>query len=285
MDIKNFVLSYYKNATEGFHIQRVERPNEAKKMHSHEYFQIYYIEKGSLTHYVESSVSRLVAGDMFIIPPGIKHRIEEENQTTFYSFSFMPDSLGEAGISNSFAMDFLRRISQDSTIRPKITLPSDKVLRVESIMEEIYKEFNEHNISGKDIIRSYGIILVTMFARIYYESSKTSLISHFEDCRQFVLHCVDYIESNYFQDINLDSMVKLSAVSKSSFCRIFSEITGYSFNKYLNMCRIRKSTEYIKRGYKITAIYGLCGYNDFSTFYRNFKNILGVSPSKYEKDV
>ena len=197
----------------------------------------------------------------------------------------MPDSLGEAGISNSFAMDFLRRISQDSTIRPKITLPSDKVLRVESIMEEIYKEFNEHNISGKDIIRSYGIILVTMFARIYYESSKTSLISHFEDCRQFVLHCVDYIESNYFQDINLDSMVKLSAVSKSSFCRIFSEITGYSFNKYLNMCRIRKSTEYIKRGYKITAIYGLCGYNDFSTFYRNFKNILGVSPSKYEKDV
>ncbi|MBR1968946.1 MAG: helix-turn-helix transcriptional regulator [Clostridia bacterium] len=285
MDIKNFVLSYYKNAAEGFHIQRVEKPNEAKKLHSHEYFQIYYIEKGALTHYVESSASRLVAGDMFIIPPGINHRIEEEHQTIFYSFSFMPDSLGESAASNSFAIDFLRRLSHDSTIRPKITLPYDKVLCVENIMEEIYKEFTERNISGKDIIRSYGIILVTMFARIYYESSKASIISHFDDCRQFVLHCVSYIENNYFQDIRLDSMVKLSAVSKSSFCKIFSEITGCSFNKYLNMCRIRKSTEYIKRGYKITAIYGLCGYNDFSTFYRNFKNIIGVSPREYAKGV
>ena len=42
-------------------------------------------------------------------------------------------------------------------------------------------------------------------------------------------------------------------------------------------------TELIKKGYKITAIYGLCGYNDFSTFYRNFKKIMGVSPDIYKK--
>lgn len=282
MDVKNFVLTYYKNAANGFHIQRVEKPIEAKKMHTHEYFQIYYIEKGALTHYVESSTSHLVAGDMFIIPPGIRHRVEEEEGTAFYSFSFIQDSLGESGKANCFAMDFLRRLSHDSTIRPRITLPSDEVLCVENIMEQIYREFRGQNIAGGDIIRAYAIVLLTMFARIYYETSQTVLISHFEDCRQFILHCVDYIENNFFQDISLDSMVKLSAVSKSRFCSMFSEITGYSFNRYLNMCRIRKATKYIKSGYKITAIYGLCGYNDFSTFYRNFKSIMGVSPKQYE---
>ena len=75
MDVKNFVLTYYKDASDGFHIQRIEKPTEAKKLHSHDYFQIYYIEKGTITHYLEDSASRLVAGDMFIIPPHVTHYI------------------------------------------------------------------------------------------------------------------------------------------------------------------------------------------------------------------
>lgn len=56
------------------------------------------------------------------------------------------------------------------------------------------------------------------------------------------------------------------------------------FNNYLNICRVKKATEYIKDGYKITAIYGLCGYTDFSTFYRNFKKIMGVTPMEFKKN-
>ena len=47
-----------------------------------------------------------------------------------------------------------------------------------------------------------------------------------------------------------------------------------------------KAEEYlIKKGYKITAIYGLCGYDDFTTFYRNFKKIIGVSPKEYKNKI
>ena len=41
--------------------------------------------------------------------------------------------------------------------------------------------------------------------------------------------------------------------------------------------------KYIEDGYKITAIYGLCGYNDFTTFYRNFKKIMGCSAEEYRQ--
>ena len=282
MDIKNFVLAYYKNAADGFLIQKLDNPIEAKKLHTHEYFQIYYVKKGTVTHYLEDAESRLVAGDMFIIPPGAKHRINLDTGTLFYAFSFIPGSLGEPNTANGFVMDFLHKLESAYHVRAKVSLPADDVLKTEDIMDRIYEEFESKRLACADVIRAYAIILLTTFARVYYNEEKS--ISYIEDTRQFVLYCVEYIENNYFQNINLDSMVKLSAMSKARFCAEFTEVTGHTFNKYLNLCRIRKATDYIKKGYKITAIYGLCGYNDFSTFYRNFKTIMGVSPKQFEKN-
>jgi len=280
MDIKNFALEYYKNAADGFHIHKIIRPTEAKKLHTHEFYQIYYIESGALTHYIENNSSHLVAGDMFIIPPGTKHRIAEDPSCVFYSFSFMPECLGEKNLTNGFVLDFLKKISSDNTVRPKITVPNEDVLQTENLIHYIYKEFYDKKVACGEIIRAYAIALVSLFARTYYETSH-KVEPTYEDNQKFILSCVDYIENNYFQDIKLEDIVKISAMSKTSFCSLFTQITGYSFNRYLNQRRIRQATEYINAGYKITAIYGLCGYNDFSTFYRNFRKIVGISPKDY----
>lgn len=278
MDVKNFVLTYYKDVADGFHIQRIEKPTEAKKLHSHDYFQIYYIEKGALTHYLDDVESRLVAGDMFIIPPGVQHKIAEEVDTVFYSFSFELQSIDGTG----FYMDFLKGLMIEKNVRSKITVPSDDVLKIENIIEQIYREFHNKKIASGEVIRSYAVVLITEFARIYYETQNKAPKAYTADNKEFILRCTDYMKENFEKEISLDSMVKLSAMSKSNFCSMFFGVTGKTFNHYLNVLRIHKATEYIRSGYKITAIYGLCGYNDFSTFHRNFKKIMGVSPKQYE---
>ena len=106
---KNFVLPYYINSTDYFHIQKVDKPFEAKKPHTHEYFQIYYVIKGRLIHYVENDSSVLVRGDMFIVPPRVVHYIKPEASTVFYSFSFMPDFIGEINKNNRLAKNFLKK--------------------------------------------------------------------------------------------------------------------------------------------------------------------------------
>ncbi len=281
MNIKNFTMEYYKNAAEGFHIQKIEKSTEAEKLHTHKYFQIYYIEKGSLTHYVEEEMSKLSSGDIFIIPPGIKHKIAEEQACSFFTFSFEKESLGNENHINGFAIDFLKKLTDDKTIKPKITLPDEDVLRTENIMNCILHEFNRKKIACDEIIRAYAVVLICTFARVYYETSR--IFPESKDSKKFILHCKEYIENNYFEDIRLENMIKLSAMSKSSFCAAFKQLTGQTFNRYLNTCRIKKATEYIKAGYKITAIYSFCGYNDFSTFYRNFRLIMGVTPRQYSQ--
>ncbi len=272
MDVKKFALSYYKNALDDFHIQRLERPTEAKKLHSHEYYQIYYVEKGVVSHYVENTCTAMVTGDVFIIPPNVMHRIEVGNNTAFYSISFLLDS-----ITDAFLKSFLTTLD----IRPKVSLTSETALCVEGAIKQIWCEFNERKIGCREIIKAELSVILAHIARIFFEIS--AFVPRDEDSRQFILHCIEYIDNNFQENITLDSMVKLSAMSKSAFCKSFYDVTGYSFNRYLNLCRIRKAASYIKQGYKITAIYGLCGYNDFSTFYRNFKSVMGTSPELYKR--
>ena len=41
--------------------------------------------------------------------------------------------------------------------------------------------------------------------------------------------------------------------------------------------------ELIKKGYEITAIASFCGFGDFSSFSRSYKQVMGMSPSEYKK--
>lgn len=279
MNVKNFVLSYYKNSTDSFHIHKVDHTTEAQKPHTHEYFQIYFISKGGLEHHVENESAQLNQGDMFIIPPGTVHYISPKPNTVFYSFSFMEDFLSD---TNKLSKSFLRSLQTDRyNLKPRISVSSEEILYIENIMSHILKEFNEKPIAYNDTVGAYADLLVTLLAREYY--SKQSISNHFESNRQFVLHCVEYIEQNFTDKISLDEISKKSTMSKSSFCSLFSQITGCSFNTYLNICRIKSAVDYIEKGYKITAVYGLCGYEDFSTFNRNFNKIMGMSPREYKK--
>lgn len=287
MDIKNFILSYYSNSNDNFHIHKVENSVEARKPHTHEYFQIYYISKGTLIHHLKNSSSRLSHGDMFIVPPGVTHYIVPDSDAVFFSFSFMKDFIdNDMTHQNRLALSFLRNIQSGNMvdIRPKLSIDSDELLYVENIMEHILTEFNQKPLGYSETIYAYTVLLLTYIARNYYEKEKSHISYHFEDKKQFVLHCVEYIKNNFADNISLEDISRRSTMSKSSFCAIFNKITGHSFNSYLNLCRVKKATELIKKGYKITAIYGLCGYNDFSTFYRNFKKIMGVSPDIYKRN-
>ena len=193
MNIKNFVLTYYKNAADGIHIQRVEKSVEAQKPHTHEYFQIYYVIKGKLVHFTENDKSTLSQGDMFIIPPGKTHFIREADNVQFYSFSFMMESIGEMSDISRLSLNFLTQLSQGDGVRAKITVPADEVLFVENIMGQIYKEFGSKKIGYGEVIRTLAISLITLFARNYFDTMPEGILS--ADNKEYILHCIEYIKN------------------------------------------------------------------------------------------
>ena len=279
MDAKKFVLSYYKNATDDFHITRIAAPKEALHPHSHAYFQIYCVLSGKLLHHIEGSTAELTEGDVFILPPNLPHHITvPDGQIDFYSLSFMPDyfrSLHE----NKLVLDFLSFLNTEPTgqIHPKITLSYEDAQFAQMLLQRILEEFSGSKTGGQVLIRECVCVLLSLFARVYFEEQADTL--HAEENRQLVLHCVEYMKNHFDEELSLTEMVRRSAMSRTCFCTLFRELVGTSFKDYLNRCRIEKAAELIAGGEKISNAGLRCGYSDFSTFYRNFKKYKGIPPS------
>jgi len=283
MDIKKFVLSYYSNATKDFHIKEITKPQEALSLHRHDYYQIYYLKNGRLIHHLETGSAELKARDVFIIPPNLPHYIETvSKEVCFYSISFMPEFITDAVRSNAFVADFIHCITDLSCegVEPSLTLKSQDIALADVLVLKIMREFSS-NMTGKDaLIKSALSLLLSIFARAYLDEQFENM--RFASEREAILHCLGYIKNHLSEQITLSEMAKRTAMSKSSFCESFRKITGETFNSYLNRERVEAAAALIKSGKLVFEAAMELGYREQSTFYRNFKKHLGVSPSEYK---
>jgi len=283
MDIKKFVLSYYSNATEDFHIKEITKPHEALSLHSHDYYQIYYLKSGRLIHHFENVSAELKARDVFIIPPNLPHYVEKASkEVCFYSISFMPGYITDIVKANKLVADFIHCITDLSSegIEPSLTLRLDDVALADILVQKIMQEFSS-DITGKDqLIKSSLSLLISIFARAYLEDrcEKVRFVSE----REAIMHCIGYINNHLSEPVTLQEMAQRTAMSKSSFCENFRKITGETFHRYLNRKRIEAAADLIKSGTPVFRAAMDMGYDDLSTFYRNFKKHFGVSPSEYK---
>ncbi len=282
MNIKKFVLSYYENATNDFHIARHSSLKEALNIHSHNYFQIYYVIGGKVLHHLEDSTAELTAGDIFILPPNRPHYIETtQGQIDLYSLSFMPDYFQTIKEGNKLILDFLLYLQTErpKSIAPKISLSYEDTLFTNALFHRILTEFSGDKAGKTEIIKESVSVLLSLFARVYFEKNAAELVA--KENRLLVMHSIEYIKNHFDEEITLARIVRLSAMSKTCFCSIFTSIVGMPFKEYLNRYRVERAAELIAAGEKVAAAGNRCGYGDFSTFYRNFKKYMGMSPSEF----
>ena len=112
-----------------------------------------------------------------------------------------------------------------------------------------------------------------------FEENDAALVA--KENRQLVMHSIEYVKNHFDEELSLSEIVHRSAMSKTSFCTIFNSIFGMPFKEYLNRYRIDRAAELIASGEKISTAASYCGFSDFSTFYRNFKKYMGMSPSQF----
>ena len=283
MDIRKFVLAYYKDAEEDFYITRINDPVDTLNLHMHEYYQAFYVISGSMTHHVGEGTAELSAGDVFILPPNLPHYIDaERGKVDFYALSFMPGFLRGIQESNKLVADFLHYLTtaMPDGIQRKLTLSNEDIIFAETLFKRTWEEFKSKR-TGKDaVVKACVTVLLSLFARLYIEEQAEALIPG--ENRQAVLYCIEYIQKHFNEPLSLGEIARRSAMSRSCFCKLFNSITGSSFKQYLNTCRINHAAELLKAGEKVSSACALCGYDDFSTFYRNFVKIMAISPSQYQ---
>lgn len=93
-----------------------------------------------------------------------------------------------------------------------------------------------------------------------------------------------YIEENYNQDVNLDSLSRLVYLNPIYLSSMFKQETGISITDYIIEVRIKKAKELLTdTPMFIGDIAGAVGYKDTRYFSRLFLKHVGIKPTEYRK--
>lgn len=140
---------------------------------------------------------------------------------------------------------------------------------------KIYKMKN-----NTDWIRESGAALYVFLFKcleVAPESSESLSLRH------KLSGAIEYIENNYFNDIEIRFLAKLSGMSFEHFCRIFKAYTGIRPVEYITAMRINKSKEKLLKNSSmpISEISKLSGFESASYFTKIFKKSEGITPSDF----
>jgi len=93
----------------------------------------------------------------------------------------------------------------------------------------------------------------------------------------------DYLETNFAKPISLMELSALSGVSPFHLSRRFRARYGLPPYMYLELVRVNRAREMLRRGDPISRVAFDTGFSDQSHLTRRFKRVVGVPPGQYAK--
>lgn len=93
---------------------------------------------------------------------------------------------------------------------------------------------------------------------------------------------LDYIEDNLAEDIKIETLANVAALSPYYFQRLFARLVKKPVNEYVKLRRLAKACEALKnKGKRILDIALDCGFSEHANFTRAFKGAYRITPDEY----
>jgi len=103
-----------------------------------------------------------------------------------------------------------------------------------------------------------------------------------------IKNVVEYISANYWDtNITASMFAEKLSITPQHFSRLFKQYIGLSFPDYVNDIRLKKAKELIDKYMElsINEISLKAGFNNSSYFSKAFRNMFGVTPTRYKQNL
>lgn len=260
-----------------------------QKLHKHDFIEIFYVISGKGRHVVGDTSYDISRGDLFVINYDVPHSFEpldeNENQLVVYNCIFMPEFLDASLFTGIHFEDvtssylFKSLFPEDHRPDPDVKLKGADFTEIGELFSKMYNEYKFMKKGYCDIIRAY---LIELIVKIFRNIDQNPDAKRNGKNSEIMDKTIEYLKSNYTQDISLSDLAMRSFFSKNYFSKLFKEVTGLNVSDYIQKIRVEEAcTLLVNTKLKVVDIALQVGFNDIKFFYEVFKRITGKTPGEY----
>ncbi|WP_310390249.1 helix-turn-helix domain-containing protein [Rhizobium sp. 1399] len=250
--------------------------------HWHAQVEVNYIMRGSVHYRMSDHDITLKAGQMCLFWGGQPHQMDESSDDSLYAGAHLP-------------LVYFFRLRLPPTI-------GTRLMKGEILLTSATDAADEANFPrwydyarSNDVRKTQHAVdeLLLRIERIALESylmvpgtSTDELEQPNSHLSRSVARMCDFIASNFLQDIDTVEIARTVDLHPKYAMNLFKKTTGMTISKYVNLLRLSHAqAQLMGEGANVLQIAMDSGFGSISAFNKSFRNIAGMSPSDFRRDM
>lgn len=229
---------------------------------------IHFILDGKGIYQTGEKKFELQAGQGFLIEP--------ETLTFYQADGKEPWSYIWIGFGGTRAEEYVRDLGLNSS---RLTFQSSHGNELKNIVRSMMK------LKTSAVSSQYRLqgLLYEFFAVLAADAVITEHEAGAKE-NSYIEHAVNFIRNNYVDNIRITDIADYICVNRSYLYKLFEKNLQMSPQEFLTRFRISRARELLTiTTLSIEEIASSCGYRDFRVFSRQFKKLIGQSPTSYRR--
>ena len=234
------------------------------QLHTHDVCELLLLKSGKASYTVEGRNYPLKKNSLVITRPSCIHtiRIESDEPYDRYNLLFDPQRL---------LPDLYNAIPQNLDV---LHLDSNHaIVGLFQKMDLYFKQFQ-----GKEQERLLTLLAEEIFFNIRLEASHAPE-QNAVSSNPLIQQAIAYIEAHITTLTDIEEICSALFITKSHLHHLFVRHMQITPKKYIISKRLALAQRALRSGAKPTEIYLKFGFNNYATFYRDYKRYYGCSPS------
>lgn len=256
--------------------------HEENKLHFHNLMEIGICRYGSGEMWLDEEKCPYETGSITILPQNFPHvTVSAGEEPNFWEYIFLDTKqiVRELYPDNPvFQNEILETLAKGP-----LMVNRKQQEAMGNIIDMIMAEQRDRKTYYRQMVRHYVENLVLEIMRQHSSLNHGGNNQPKQTNMLQIAAALEYINKNYASAIKAADLADACSMSETHFRRVFEEYVNMSPMDYLNLVRIQRACEMMKKTDDSMDIVAVkCGFATTSTFNRNFKKFLDTSPYQWK---